>query len=86
MPENSKGVIDLKSWQRPAAFAWLQEQGNIEESEMLRTFNCGIGMVVVIDEADIDAVSKHFKDTGINNWVIGSIQDSSETEPHIEYV
>jgi len=43
-------------------------------------------MVVVIDEADVDAVSAHFKKTGIDNWVIGSIQDSTETEPHIEYV
>ena len=86
MPKNSKGVIDLKSWQRPAAFTWLQEQGNIEESEMLRTFNCGIGMVVVIDESDIEAISAHFKQTGINNWVIGKIENSAEAEPHIEYV
>ncbi|MCF6189749.1 MAG: phosphoribosylformylglycinamidine cyclo-ligase [Cocleimonas sp.] len=86
MPKNSKGVIDLNSWDRPATFAWLQEKGNIEESEMLRTFNCGIGMVVVVDTADVDAVSAHFKQTGIDNWVIGTIEDSRETEPYIEYV
>ena len=48
--------------------------------------NCGIGMVVVIDKADVDAVSAHFKQTGIDNWVIGTIESSTETEPHIEYV
>jgi phosphoribosylformylglycinamidine cyclo-ligase len=86
MSENSKGVIDLNSWKKPAVFDWLQEQGNIEEQEMLRTFNCGIGMVVVVDKTDADAIQKHFKDSGISNWVIGAIESSTETEPHIEYV
>ena len=86
MPNNSKGVIDLSSWERPAAFDWLQEQGNIEESEMLRTFNCGIGMVLVINTFDVDAIQESFKQKGIQNWVIGSIQESDQNEPHIEYV
>jgi len=86
MAENSKGVIDLSSWQRPAAFDWLQQQGNIEESEMLRTFNCGIGMVAVVDKNDADAIQAHFKDAGIENWVIGTIEASDQTEAHIEYV
>ncbi len=86
MPENSKGVIDLSSWKRPAVFDWLQEQGNIEEQEMLRTFNSGIGMVLVIDKTDIDAVSKTFTDLGFDNSVIGTIETSDQTEPHIEYV
>ena len=43
-------------------------------------------MVVVVDKADADGIQKHFKDEGIDNWVIGSIQSSDETEPHIEYV
>ncbi len=86
MSENSKGVIDLNSWKKPAVFDWLQEQGNIEEQEMLRTFNCGIGMVVVVDKTDAGAIQKHFKESGISNWVIGAIESSTETEPHIEYV
>ncbi len=65
---------------------WLQEQGNIVEQEMLRTFNCGIGMVVVVDKNGVEAIQKHFKDSGIDNWVIGTIESSIETEPHIEYV
>jgi len=85
MAENSKSVINLNSWEKPAVFDWLQEQGNIEEQEMLRTFNCGIGMVVVVDANDADAIQAHFKGEGIDNWVIGSIESSSETEPHVEY-
>jgi phosphoribosylformylglycinamidine cyclo-ligase len=86
MAKNSKGVIHLNSWKTPAVFDWLQTQGNIEEQEMLRTFNCGIGMIAVVDRGDADAIQKHFKDSGIENWVIGSIESSIETEPHIEYV
>ena len=86
MPNNSKGVIKLSSWKRPAIFDWLQDQGNIEAQEMLRTFNSGIGMVLVIDKADADAVSKTFSELGIDNSVIGSIETSDQTEPHIEYL
>ena len=85
MADNSKGVITLNSWEKPAVFDWLQENGNIEEQEMLRTFNCGIGMVAVVDKADADAIQAHFKNEGIENWILGSIESSSETEPHIEY-
>jgi len=85
MPENSKAVINLDSWTRNPVFDWLQQEGNIEDQEMLRTFNCGIGMVVVIDESDIDAVSATFNDMNINNYVIGRIESSEQQEPHIEY-
>lgn len=85
MADNSKAVIKLNSWEKPAVFDWLQENGNIEEQEMLRTFNCGIGMVVVVNKADAAAIQTHFKDEGIDNWVIGSIESSTETEPHVEY-
>ena len=86
MADNSKAVIDLNSWDKPAVFDWLQDNGNIETAEMLRTFNCGIGMVVVVEADDASAIQAHFKSEGIDNWVIGSIESSAETEPHVEYV
>lgn len=86
MPENSKGIIDVESWSPKPIFKWLQEQGNIEDQEMLRTFNCGIGMVLVIDKEDIEAIQVTFNSFGIENTVIGSIETSEQTEPHIEYV
>lgn len=86
MPENSKGIIDVESWSPKPIFKWLQEQGNIEDQEMLRTFNCGIGMVLVIDKEDIEAIQATFNSFSIENTVIGSIETSEQTEPHIEYV
>jgi len=48
LPEDAQAQIRADSWKRPAIFNWLQEQGRVEESEMLRTFNCGIGMILCV--------------------------------------
>ena len=56
LPQGMAADIDLDSWRRPAVFAWLQQAGNIEESEMLRTFNCGIGFVLCVAPAFEDDV------------------------------
>ncbi len=48
-------LVDLDAWSRPDVFAWLQQAGNIDEDEMLRTFNCGIGFIVVVPEAAAEA-------------------------------
>jgi phosphoribosylformylglycinamidine cyclo-ligase len=53
LPENVKAVIEQSSWQRPKLFEWLQSEGQVAESEMHRVFNCGIGMVVVVAEEDV---------------------------------
>ncbi|MCW7536460.1 phosphoribosylformylglycinamidine cyclo-ligase [Aquabacterium sp. A7-Y] len=48
LPESTKAVLDASSWQRPELFDWLQQEGGVLESEMHRTFNCGIGFVVIV--------------------------------------
>lgn len=49
-------LVDLNAWSRPAIFDWLQQAGNIDTDEMLRTFNCGIGFVLVVPADAADAV------------------------------
>lgn len=56
--ENLAFEIDLNSWQMSDCFTWLQKTGNISQDEMLKTFNCGIGMVLVISKQDIDIVTE----------------------------
>ena len=50
LPENVVAQLDGKAWHTPALFDWLREMGNVAPQEMYRTFNCGIGMVVIVDK------------------------------------
>jgi phosphoribosylformylglycinamidine cyclo-ligase len=74
LPQNVVAAIDAKSWQMPKLFHWLQEQGNVAEQEMYRTFNCGIGMVVIVAQADADAAIAQLNAAGENAKVIGVIR------------
>ncbi len=86
MPKNSKAVIDVTSWQSNPVFDWLQQNGNIEDQEMLRTFNCGIGMVLVIDKTDVSALQETLNTFDMKSYVIGSIEESEQNQAHIEYI
>lgn len=83
LPDNAKAVIDLHSWQQPAIFDWLQQQGNISTEEMHRTFNCGIGMVVCVPEAAVASALSSLAAAGEEASVIGTIQAASG-ESHAE--
>ncbi len=74
MPDNACAVIDKTSWQRPAVFDWLQEKGNIEDTEMYRTFNNGLGMVLILDESVADKAVDILKQNQINAVRIGHIE------------
>jgi len=70
---NLQALLDLDSWQRPDVFSWLQQAGNIAEAEMQRTFNLGIGFVVAVAEADVEAALVSLSDSGETASVIGRI-------------
>jgi phosphoribosylformylglycinamidine cyclo-ligase len=65
--------IDTSTWRQPAVFDWLQAAGNIRTSEMRRTFNCGVGMVIVVAEAEADSALRILRDAGESAWRIGDI-------------
>lgn len=73
LPRGLDGQIDLAAWPRPPVFDWLQSAGGIAESEMLRTFNCGIGMVAVLPEAVVDPAISELAAAGIPAWPIGRV-------------
>ncbi|MBA6421487.1 phosphoribosylformylglycinamidine cyclo-ligase [Pseudomonas sp. 5Ae-yellow] len=78
LPANSRATIDLTSWQRPAVFDWLQQQGNVDETEMHRVLNCGVGMVIcVAAEAAKEALTV-LRNAGEEPWIIGRIEDGKE--------
>jgi len=74
MPESACAVIDAQSWERPPAFRWLQEQGGVSDSEMYRTFNCGIGMVVCVAPADAETALALLAEQGETAWHIGTVE------------
>jgi phosphoribosylformylglycinamidine cyclo-ligase len=75
-------LVDLDSWQRPALFSWMQQAGNIAEDEMLRTFNCGIGFVVVVPADHADAALESLRGLGEAPVVIGRIV-TADTQPGV---
>ncbi|MCO4757099.1 MAG: phosphoribosylformylglycinamidine cyclo-ligase [Oceanospirillaceae bacterium] len=84
LPESAKAVIDLDSWQLPGVFQWLQAQGNVEKTEMYRTFNCGVGMVICVPADAADNALKLLKDAGEEAWVIGTIENAADGEEQVE--
>ncbi|ADL56375.1 phosphoribosylformylglycinamidine cyclo-ligase [Gallionella capsiferriformans] len=80
LPENVVADIDSKSWQMPKLFHWLCEQGNVAEQEMYRTFNCGIGMVVIVAAEDADAAISQLQAAGETVYRIGAIRARSGEE------
>ncbi|WP_337840544.1 phosphoribosylformylglycinamidine cyclo-ligase [Rheinheimera sp.] len=83
LPEQTKAVINESSWQWPAVFNWLQQQGNVERYEMYRTFNCGVGMIVVVPAEQLDAALTQLKAAGENAWHLGEIQTASADEAQV---
>jgi phosphoribosylformylglycinamidine cyclo-ligase len=80
LPENAQAVINKDSWQLPDIFQWLQEHGNVETTEMHRTFNCGVGMVLITDANDVDAIIKDLKKNGEHAWHLGMIESGDKEQ------
>jgi phosphoribosylformylglycinamidine cyclo-ligase len=74
LPSNTCAVIDTNSWTMPAVFDWLQQTGNIDVMEMYRTFNCGVGMVVVASKDDAGFIVRTLNDAGVQAWQLGQIE------------
>jgi phosphoribosylformylglycinamidine cyclo-ligase len=72
--------IDAQSWTLPPLFQWLREAGRVEEHEMRRVFNCGIGMVVIVSEPDAAAVAARLRSAGETVWRIGRVDQRGADE------
>ncbi|MGB0237801.1 MAG: phosphoribosylformylglycinamidine cyclo-ligase [Cycloclasticus sp.] len=85
LPKNTVANVKLGSWPTQPLFDWLQEEGNISDDEMLKTFNCGIGMVICVAKERVDAVLDVLKDSGESAFVIGDI-GNADGEPKVNYL
>jgi len=74
LPAHCDAALDYGSWEWPAIFRWLQQQGGVAEAEMYRTFNCGVGMVLCIAADDAATALSRLQAAGLAAWRIGTIQ------------
>ncbi len=84
LPEGTKAVINTQSWQRPAVFEWLREQGNVDEREMYRTFNCGAGMIIAVPAEAKQDVITFLWEQGETAWEIGTIANCEASDEQVE--
>jgi len=80
LPAGLTAEINKGSWTMPPLFTWLQAQGNVAEDEMYRTFNCGIGMVVIVAKEYADAAESLLIEAGETVSVIGHIREQQAGE------
>lgn len=83
LPNHIRARIRTASWQRPPIFHWLQEQGRISDQELYRTFNCGIGLVLVVPEAAANEAITYLEKLGEKAFVIGTLEASNEAPPGV---
>jgi phosphoribosylformylglycinamidine cyclo-ligase len=74
LPEGLHAHIDAGAWPQPRLMAFLQAQGNIEPEEMARTFNCGVGMAVIVSQDDANDVSQALEQAGETAFPIGRVE------------
>jgi phosphoribosylformylglycinamidine cyclo-ligase len=74
LPAGLTAELHRDTWPLPPLFRWLQERGNVADAEMHRVFNCGVGMVLVVTEADAVRAQALLKRSGEQVWRIGTVR------------
>ncbi len=80
LPENTVAQIDASNWELPKLFQWLQKAGNVEAQEMYRTFNCGIGMAVVVGADEAAALKSFLEAQGETVYTLGTVRERQGDE------
>jgi phosphoribosylformylglycinamidine cyclo-ligase len=86
IPKGSKAIVRKGTWSIPPIFAYLKEKGDIPEEEMLRTFNNGIGMILVVRPKEVDDILSRLNNLGEKAFVIGEIGKTEKEGETIEYL
>jgi len=72
--------IKTDSWDMPKVFEWLKEEGDISNKDMFRIFNCGIGMVLIVDKKDVKDISNKISEMNLKNYVIGTVKEKNQEQ------
>ncbi len=81
LPNGLQASLEQQSWSWPAIFHWIQQRGEISQYEMYRTFNCGVGMLVILPAAQVDSALTLLRGLGEQTWIIGQIAKHDGMQP-----
>lgn len=76
-PDGLGASINLEAWELPPVFQWLASQGGLDQAELLKTYNCGIGMIAVVDRNCVEAAQEAFAKAGQSTYIIGNVVEGS---------
>jgi phosphoribosylformylglycinamidine cyclo-ligase len=74
VPQGAKAVIRRESWPVPPVFTWLKRLGDVEQAEMDRVFNMGLGLVLVVSEFYAESIRGQLADCGVESFAIGAVE------------
>ena len=77
LPDDLGAQIDLDSWELPGVFKWMADVGAISETEMLKTFNCGVGMILVVKADEAEALTKLLRQAGETVYPMGNVTETA---------
>ena len=80
VPKHLSVEIDSQSWQMPEVFKWLKNEGKILQHDMYRIFNCGIGMVLIVNKEYVDDILNEISSNKLDSYVIGEVKDKTQKE------
>jgi phosphoribosylformylglycinamidine cyclo-ligase len=76
LPAGGRGVIEHDRWPRPPVFDWLARLGDVDEAEMQRVFNMGVGFTLIVRPFYADSIRHQLTDCGLESWEIGRIENA----------
>jgi phosphoribosylformylglycinamidine cyclo-ligase len=85
LPPALDAQLDLGSWTLPPVFRWLSREAGLPDAEMLQTFNCGLGLIVVAEPSHTADVVAAFNENGERAFVVGTLVPSTGPEPIVHY-
>ena len=77
LPDNVQVVLERDSWQVPAVFPWLQQLGDINDDEMSRVFNMGLGLALIVSAYYADNIQRMLQDDGLKSWQVGQVVEGA---------
>ncbi len=84
LPAQTQAILHTANWPMPPIFQWLQQHGNIADTEMQRTFNCGIGMVVILPEHEVSNAEDILRAQGETTYRLGKVARSQDHQPSVQ--